>query len=92
MPLEILRYNATDILMNQNDVERLGFSKTKTFEEMVNLAQEHNCRILVKNGKGKWYLKGMGKSYEELKVKVDEKEGCMAERHNHNVILYLLKF
>lgn len=94
MPMSILRYEHTDILINKNDVERLGYSGSYSFDYMINLAKHHNCPILVKNGGGKWYLKGMGKSYDELKVKVDDKEGCMLRpgRSSRNATLYLLKF
>jgi hypothetical protein len=59
-------FNATDAFIGQNNVERLGFDKNKTLEEMLALATEHKCPLIVKDGRGKWYLKGQGKTYEEI--------------------------
>jgi hypothetical protein len=72
---KITRYSNCDILLHQNEVEIYGFDKDKTEGEMIDLAVKHDCPIIVKNGKGKWYLKGKGKSIEFLKTKIDEQIG-----------------
>jgi hypothetical protein len=55
----ITRYLQCDILLHKNDVEWHGFDKTKTEGEMIDLAANYGCPIIIKNGiHGKWYLKG----------------------------------
>jgi hypothetical protein len=72
----ITRFSNCDILISKNDVEYYGFPKTKTEGEMIDLAIEYRCPIIVKNGnKGKWYLKGRGKQIADLKNKIDENLG-----------------
>jgi hypothetical protein len=72
----ITRFLKCDILISQNDVELYGFPKSKTEGEMIDLAIEFRCPIIVKNGiKGKWYLKGKGKHIIELKSKIDKNLG-----------------
>jgi hypothetical protein len=72
----ITRYQNCDVLKHSNDVEPLGFEKTKTEGEMIDLAVKHGSNIIVKNGiNGKWYLKGKGKSKELLKTKIEENQG-----------------
>jgi hypothetical protein len=73
---QITRYPRCDILANQNDIEPLGFDKDKTETEMIALAIQHGCPIIIRNGKrGKWYLKGKGKPMDELKQRIQEQTG-----------------
>jgi hypothetical protein len=73
---KITRFLNCDILKRQDDVEFYGFDKTKTEGEMINLAVEYGCPIIIKNGKnGKWYLKGQGKTIEFLQNKINEEIG-----------------
>ena len=67
----------TDILRwNGGDIERLGYPKTHTQEEMYVLARRYGCKIITKNGyNGKWYLKGKGKTIEELKEAINHNRG-----------------
>lgn len=75
-PIKITRYDNCDILIHQADIERLGFDKTKTEEEMVQLAIEHGCKVITRNGNnGKWYLKGKGRTIYSLKEKLDKNLG-----------------
>ena len=70
---KITRYNNCDILIGSNDISHLGFDKTKTEGEMIDLAVKNGCSIIIRAGKnGKWYLKGKGKSKEYLKNKIQE--------------------
>ena len=34
-----------------------GYDARCSYVDMEKLAREHDCNVLVKNGKGKWYLK-----------------------------------
>lgn len=71
----------TDILRwNGGDIERLGYPKTHTQEDMYVLARRHGCKIITKNGyNGKWYLKGKGKTMEELKEAINRNRGNSRE-------------
>lgn len=52
--LLIISYEKTDIL---HHIEKYGFSKDKTFGEMLDLALKYESPIIVKAGKNaKWYL------------------------------------
>ena len=56
---------------------------------MIELATEHKCPLVVKDGRGKWYLKGQGKTYEEIE------EGLNQNKENidyKNVKCYVLRF
>lgn len=68
-------YENTDAFIMKNEVEWLGFDCNTSFGEIINLAMQNNCRLIVKNGNGKWYLKCAGKTYEEVKIKLDENIG-----------------
>ena len=62
----ITRYLNCDLLIHKNDVERLGFDKNYTEAEMIDLAVKNSSHIIIKNGKGKWYLKGKDESIDSL--------------------------
>jgi len=73
---KISKYDKCDILKNQNDIEYYGFDKTKTLEEMIDLAINNNCKIIIKGGyNGKWYLKGKDRDINFLKLKINENIG-----------------
>ena len=87
-------YSGCDILIHKNNVHQKGFDKTIAFEEMLNIAYEHNCPILVKNGKGKWYLKGHGTSIEQLQKQIEGQVEVLdrLEKNKYkNVKLWLLE-
>lgn len=72
-PVKISRYLKCDVLRNRDDVEPYGFAATYTEDEIIELAMKHGSKIVVKNGhKGKWYLKGKGKTAEYLQTKIDK--------------------
>ena len=59
----ITRYLKCDIDRSYGDIQPLGYEKTKTEGEMIDLACLHGCKVIVKNGiNGKWYLKGKTKT------------------------------
>jgi len=68
-------YRNTDIYGGVNDVERLGFDKNMTFGAILDLATLHRCPVIVKNGNGKWYLKGQGKTPEDIAQKIEQHKG-----------------
>ena len=68
-------YESTDLYINGNDVEKLGFDKNKTFGEILDIAIANKCQIIIKNGSGKWYLKGQGKDSNVVKSKIIEQQG-----------------
>lgn len=59
-------YENCDIFVGQNDVEPKGFDADKTLGEMLDLALCYKCPVIVKNGKGKWYLKCNGRSIDQI--------------------------
>lgn len=72
----ITRYTGTDILINQNDVQRLGFSSELSEAEMIDLAIKHQCPLIIRGSyTGKWYLKGRGREYAYLEDKLRSKQG-----------------
>jgi hypothetical protein len=73
--VSILQYEACDVYIGQNDIERLGYAKNITFEEMVDKAINNKCIIITKNGGGKWYLKGLNKKYVDSKEKIEKNVG-----------------
>lgn len=68
-------YEDCDIFIGGNNIEWLGYAKETTFGQMIDLAMEHKCCVLTKNGGGKWYLKGLHKTYEEAKEKAEQNVG-----------------
>lgn len=82
-------FNATDAFIGQNNVERLGFDKNKTLEEMIELATINKCPLIVKDGRGKWYLKGQGKTYEEIEAGLNQNKENIDYK---NVKCYVLRF
>jgi hypothetical protein len=85
---KITKFNNCDILIGNNNVERLGFDKTKTLGEMIDLAINNNCPIIIKSGlNAKWYLKGQGKNIEFLKEKINQNIG----QHRTGVCCYLIE-
>lgn len=74
--VKISRFDNCDILINRNDIEKYGFPKETSEEEMIKLAIMNNCPIVVKNGyNGKWYLKGKGRSITYLENEIEKKSG-----------------
>jgi len=87
---EVMTYKATDVYRNKNDVSQLGFDKNKSYDEMLELAVKNKCCVMVKDGSGKWYLKGQDMDFETVKQKVEDATKNVVPRHK-NVTLYLIK-
>ena len=47
---KITKYENCDILIGNNNVEKLGFDKNKSLGEMIDLAINNNCPIIIKAG------------------------------------------
>lgn len=77
---ELIEYEDTDVYIGQNDVSIKGFDKTKTLSEMIAIALVHKSIILIKNGSGKWYIKGIGKDYATSKQRIEEHVGKYPRR------------
>jgi hypothetical protein len=50
-------FHNRDCYRNYNYVEHYGFPSHYTLEQMIDIAQQHAATGIVKNGKGKWYLR-----------------------------------
>jgi len=75
MAQSIQQYEDCDVYIGGNNIEWLGYAKETTFGQMVDLALQHDCCIITKNGGGKWYLKGLNKTYKEAKEKCEQNAG-----------------
>ena len=73
--LKFALYNNCDVYIRGNNIEWNGYDKNTTFEEMLEKAKEHRCCIITKNGRGKWYLKGLGKDYTSSREKLEKNLG-----------------
>jgi len=74
--MNIARFQKCDILIGRNDIEKYGFTKTLSEDEMIQLAIRYGSPVVVKNGKkGKWYLKGRGIEREAIQQKITEANG-----------------
>jgi hypothetical protein len=71
----VIRYDACNYGNGGNIVEPLGFDKTTTFDRMIAVAIENNCSVIIKNGKGKWYLKAQNTDYELVKERLEANKG-----------------
>ena len=72
----ITKYNKCDILKHNNDIESHGFDKNKTLGEMIDMAINNDCRIIIKDGfNGKWYLKGQHGNIDFLRLKINNSIG-----------------
>ena len=72
MAVLLSSYNNCDIFIGKNDVEPKGFDADKSLGEMLDLAILHKCPIIVKNGKGKWYLKCHGRDLGEIEQSIKD--------------------
>ena len=93
----ITRYEKVDILIGKmyNNLQPLGFEKTKTECEMIDIAVKNGCSIITKNGRnGKWYVKGYLKGKripnEDLKAKLEKNKGNSNARNG--VYLLLIEY
>ena len=83
---QVKTYNKTDIFHGSDDLKE---SKDKTLGEMIDLAIQHKCPILVKAGKNaKWYLKCSKKTTDQILTALQEKEG----KSRDGVVTYYIHF
>ena len=72
-----------------NDIEPYGFDKSKTLGEMIDIAIENGCPIIIKAGAdAKWYLKGKGRTNEYLKNKIEERTG----KEKYDVACFFIQY
>ena len=84
----VTEYTDCDFWIHRNDIQRLGFDKTLSYGEMIDLALKHRCPIIVKNGKGKWYLKGNGRTKDEIQRQIEKHLGKRRRRILYFVDLF----
>jgi hypothetical protein len=69
-----------------NKVEPKGFPASKSFTDILQIAIDNHCNVIVRCGQGKWYLKQ--KDYKVTKMKIISGEWYNRENH----ITYLIKY
>jgi hypothetical protein len=78
--ISIERYDDCDVYIRDNSVEWYGFDSETSFGVILDKALANKCSAITKNGGGKWYLKGEGKTYSEVTEKAKEQQGKHARR------------
>jgi hypothetical protein len=68
-----------------NQVEPKGFPASLSFTDILKIAIDNYCNVIVRCGQGKWYLKK--KHYKETKMKLISYK-CYREYHNTYLIKY----
>jgi len=91
LPREIVMFHNTDVYActSGNDVSAKGFDKNFTFGHMLDLAIQHRSIIIVKNGNGKWYLKGQGKDPADAEARI---QGNVGKPNNRGRSLWFIKY
>jgi hypothetical protein len=69
-----------------NEVEPKGFPASLSFTDILKIAIDNKCNVMVRCGQGKWYLKK--KNYKETKMKLISNEWYNREYHNTYLIKY----
>ena len=78
-----------------NNIQCYGFDGLLSYGEMIDMALKHRCPIIVKVGKGtkkgkegKWYLKGNGRTKDEIQRQIEKHKGNF--KGKKNVTLYFV--
>ena len=83
----ITTFDKCDFYIGKNEIERLGYSGKTSMGNIIDLALEHKCRVIIKNGvNGKYYLKCKDMSYNDVLPLAQAKEGQMRD----GVLCYVL--
>ena len=83
----ITTFDKCDFYIGKNEIERLGYESNTSMGHMIDLALEHKCRVIIKNGvNGKFYLKCKDMSYNDVLTLAQAKEGKMRD----GVLCYVL--
>lgn len=84
----VFYYSNTDIYVRDDDIEK-GLDKNLSLSNVIDIAIQNKSPIIVKHGKGKWYLKGKYKDMNIIKEKLStlQKKTYMMNRH-----LYFIDF
>ena len=85
---QISYYSNTDIYVRDDDIVK-GLDKDLSLSNVIDIAIQNRSPIIVKHGKGKWYLKGKYKDVNVIKEKLKtlQKKEYMINRH-----LYFIDF
>ena len=79
-----------DFNIGKNDIEQLGYDKNLTIGHMIDIALEHSCRVIIKNGiTGKYYLKCKDMVYDDAIALAERNQG---KARGDGVICHVLKF
>jgi len=64
-------FKNSDILKGMNNIESHGYSRNMSLEEMIPIAIEYRCPVIVRGGtNAKWYLKCQGKTEGYVREKI----------------------
>jgi hypothetical protein len=79
----MMNYNGFNIekfenccIYNKQDFgEKYGYSRSLTLEEMIPIAVEYRCPVIVRGGtNAKWYLKGNNKTEDVVREKISKSD------------------
>ena len=86
----LTRYEKTDILKGDDSVDKYGFDKNFSEKEIIKIAIKYNVNIIVRGGlNAKWYLKGKGRTINELRDKLEQFKG---RQKNPNIYSLLIEY
>ena len=74
-------YTNSAILHKKNLVEQFGYSRYLSLEEMIAIAIENRCPVIVRGGtNAKWYLKGKDKTENYVREKISKVDSSKCKR------------
>ena len=80
-------YHSSNMVHHDYPESKKGYPKTKTLEEMLELAKDIDANIIIKAGKNaKWYLKHVPRHALDAEIKKQ------AWRDTHRATMYIVEF
>lgn len=71
----IEKFENCNVYHKQDFGEKYGYSRNLTLEEMISIAVENRCPIIVRGGtNAKWYLKGNNKTEDVVREKISKSD------------------
>ena len=71
----IEKFENCNVYHKQDFGEKYGYSRNLTLEEMISIAVENRCPIIVRGGNNaKWYLKGNNKTEDVVREKISKND------------------